>query len=116
MHRSLPRLEWRQPSRAREIPGLTEGPARPAKLFAIDGLRRGRVAQTLCMAIDLLDSVLTSVCGGPTDTIDYRRNHQAPQLFDGIAAQYNWAPDLFSFFQYQRWRRYLVSRLQVIRA
>ena len=72
----------------------------------------GPVAQTLWMAIDLLDSVLTSLCGGPTDTIDYRRNHQAPQLFDGIAAQYNWAPDLFSFFQYQRWRRYVVSRLQ----
>ena len=45
--------------------------------------------------------------------MDYQRNHQARLLFDGIAAQYDWAPDLFSFFQYQRWRRYLVSRLQV---
>ena len=44
--------------------------------------------------------------------MDYRRNHQARQLFDGIAAQYDWVPELFSFFQYQRWRRYLVSRLQ----
>lgn len=40
------------------------------------------------------------------------RNHQARQLFDGIAAQYDWVPDLFSFFQYQCWRRYLVSRLR----
>ena len=41
----------------------------------------------------------------------YYRNHQARQLFDDIAAQYDWVPDLFSFFQYRRWRRYLVSRL-----
>ena len=44
--------------------------------------------------------------------MDYHRNHQSRQLFDGIAAQYDWVPGLFSFFQYQRWRRYLVSRLQ----
>jgi len=44
--------------------------------------------------------------------MDYHRNHQARQLFDGIAAQYDWVPGLFSLFQYQRWRRYLVSRLQ----
>ena len=44
--------------------------------------------------------------------MDNHRNHQARQLFDGIAAQYDWVPDLFSFYQYQRWRRYLVSRLQ----
>ncbi len=44
--------------------------------------------------------------------MNYHRNHQARQLFDGIAAQYDWVPDLFSFFQYQRWRQYLVSRLQ----
>ncbi|MCH8801964.1 MAG: class I SAM-dependent methyltransferase [Chloroflexi bacterium] len=43
----------------------------------------------------------------------YQRNHHARELFDGIAAQYDWAPGLFSFFQYERWRRYLVSRLQV---
>ena len=44
--------------------------------------------------------------------MENHRNHQAQQLFDGIAAQYDWVPDLFSFFQYQRWRRYLVSRMQ----
>ena len=43
--------------------------------------------------------------------MDYRRNHQARQLFDDIADQYDWVPDLFSFFQYRLWRRYLVSRL-----
>ena len=42
----------------------------------------------------------------------YRRNQQTQQLFDGIADQYDWAPGLLSFFQYQRWREYLVSRLQ----
>ena len=41
-----------------------------------------------------------------------QRNRQARQLFDGISAQYDWVPDLFPFFQYKRWRRYLVSRLQ----
>ena len=44
--------------------------------------------------------------------MNYQRNLQAQKLFDGIAAQYDWAPDLLSFFQYQRWRRYLVARLQ----
>ena len=44
--------------------------------------------------------------------MDFYRNHQARQLFDGIAAQYDWAPDLLSFYQYRRWRRHLVSRLQ----
>ncbi len=44
--------------------------------------------------------------------MNFHRNQQARQLFDGIAAQYDWVPDLFSFFQYQRWRQYLVSRLQ----
>ena len=44
--------------------------------------------------------------------MDYHRNRHARQLFDGIAGQYDWVPGLFSFFQYQRWRRYLVSRLQ----
>ena len=43
--------------------------------------------------------------------MNYHRNHQTRQLFDGIAAQYDWVPDLFSFFQYRHWRRYLVSRL-----
>ena len=45
--------------------------------------------------------------------MDYQRNRHAQELFDGIADQYNWVPDLFSFFQYRRWRRDLVSRLQV---
>ncbi|MEE8465689.1 MAG: class I SAM-dependent methyltransferase [Dehalococcoidia bacterium] len=44
--------------------------------------------------------------------MDYQRNHHSRQLFDGIAAQYDWMPGLFSFFQYRRWRRYVVSRLQ----
>jgi demethylmenaquinone methyltransferase/2-methoxy-6-polyprenyl-1,4-benzoquinol methylase len=44
--------------------------------------------------------------------MNHHRNLHARQLFDGIAAQYDWVPGLFSFFQYQRWRRYLVSRLQ----
>ncbi len=44
--------------------------------------------------------------------MDYHRNHQTRQLFDGIAAQYDWAPSLLSFFQYQGWRRFVVSRLQ----
>jgi demethylmenaquinone methyltransferase/2-methoxy-6-polyprenyl-1,4-benzoquinol methylase len=44
--------------------------------------------------------------------MDYHRNHHSRQLFDGIAAQYDWAPGLFSYFQYQRWRSYVVSRLQ----
>ena len=44
--------------------------------------------------------------------MDYQRNRHAQELFDGIADQYNWVPDLFSFFQYRRWRRDLVSRLQ----
>ena len=44
--------------------------------------------------------------------MDYYHNHHSRQLFDGIAAQYDWVPGLFSFFQYQRWRGYVVSRLQ----
>ena len=44
--------------------------------------------------------------------MDYHRNHQTRELFDGIAAQYDWAPGLLSFFQYQGWGRYVVSRLQ----
>lgn len=43
--------------------------------------------------------------------MNFCRNHQARQLFDGIAAQYDWAPDLLSFYQYRRWRRHLVSSL-----
>lgn len=44
--------------------------------------------------------------------MDYRRNHHSRQLFDGIAAQYDWVPGLFSYFQYQRWRGKVVSQLQ----
>ena len=44
--------------------------------------------------------------------MDYHRNVHARQIFDGIAAQYDWAPGLLSFFQYQRWRSYVVSRFQ----
>ena len=44
--------------------------------------------------------------------MDYHRNHHSRQLFDGIAAQYDWMPGLFSYFQYQRWRGYVVSHLQ----
>jgi len=44
--------------------------------------------------------------------MDYHRNHHSRQLFDGIAAQYDWVPGLFSYFQYQRWRGYVVSHLQ----
>ena len=45
--------------------------------------------------------------------MDYHRNHHSRQLFDGIAAEYDWVPGLFSYFQYQRWRGYVVSRLEV---
>lgn len=44
--------------------------------------------------------------------MDYHRNHHSRQLFDGIAAQYDWVPGLFSYFQYQRWRGFVVSHLQ----
>lgn len=44
--------------------------------------------------------------------MDNHRNLHARQLFDGIAAQYDWVPAVFSFFQYHGWRRYLVSLLQ----
>ena len=44
--------------------------------------------------------------------MDYHRNHHSRQLFDGIAAQYDWVPGLFTYFQYQRWRGYVVSHLQ----
>ena len=44
--------------------------------------------------------------------MNYHRSHHSRQLFDGIAAQYDWVPGLFSFYQYQRWRGYVVSRLQ----
>jgi len=44
--------------------------------------------------------------------VDFHRNLHAQKLFDGIAGQYDWVPGLLSFYQYRRWRRHLVSRLQ----
>ena len=44
--------------------------------------------------------------------MDYQRNRHARELFDGIAAQYDWGPGLLDFCQDQRRRRYVVSRLQ----
>lgn len=37
----------------------------------------------------------------------------ATQLFKGIANNYELPAQIFSFFQYQHWRRYLVSRLEL---
>ena len=49
-------------------------------------------------------------------TIDpYRKNAQALGLFDGIAQGYERPADLFSFFQYRRWQRSLVSQLELTR-
>ena len=44
--------------------------------------------------------------------MDYHRNHHSRQLFDRIAAQYDWAPSFLSFFQYHGWTRFVVSRLE----
>lgn len=41
----------------------------------------------------------------------YARNRHATRLFDGIAAGYDGLAELFSGFQYGRWRRFLVSRI-----
>ena len=43
----------------------------------------------------------------------YTRNHHTREIFDGIAAGYDVLAEVFSFFQYRRWRRCLVSRLDV---
>ncbi len=40
-----------------------------------------------------------------------QKNMHARRLFDGIARDYERPAQLFSLFQYRRWRRYLVSRL-----
>ena len=37
----------------------------------------------------------------------------ARRMFDGIATSYEWPAELFSFFQYGRWRKSLVSQLEV---
>ncbi len=39
------------------------------------------------------------------------RNRQAASLFDGIATGYDFLPQLFSFWQYIRWRHHLVDAL-----
>ena len=41
------------------------------------------------------------------------KTSHAQRLFDGIARSYEWPAEVFSFFQYGRWRRYLVSQLRV---
>ena len=41
------------------------------------------------------------------------KNRLALRLFDGIADSYEWPANLFSFFQYSRWRRSLVSELRL---
>ena len=43
----------------------------------------------------------------------YMMNQRARRLFDGIAAQYDLLAELYSFLQNARWRRYLISRLNV---
>ena len=45
--------------------------------------------------------------------MDHQRNFHARRLFDGIANRYDLPAELFSFFQYGRWRGYLISRLNV---
>ena len=41
------------------------------------------------------------------------KNAHAQGLFDGIAGSYECPAEVFSFFQYGRWRRFLVSQLRV---
>ena len=43
----------------------------------------------------------------------HAKNAHAQGLFDGIARSYEGPAQVFSFFQYRRWRRFLVSRLRV---
>lgn len=47
----------------------------------------------------------------PTQETVYARNRHATRLFDGIAAGYDGLAELFSGYQYGRWRRFLVSRI-----
>ena len=42
-----------------------------------------------------------------------RKNEHARRLFDGIARRYEGPAQVFSYFQYGRWRRGLVSRLRL---
>ena len=43
----------------------------------------------------------------------HTKNARAQRLFDGIAGSYEWPAEVFSFFQYGRWRRFLLSQLRV---
>ena len=43
----------------------------------------------------------------------HRKNEHARRLFDGIAHRYEGPAQAFSYFQYGRWRRALVSRLSM---
>ena len=43
----------------------------------------------------------------------YRGDTEAQRIFDGIADEYERPARLFSFFQYNRWRRFLVGRLDL---
>ena len=49
----------------------------------------------------------------PSDA--HTKNAHAQGLFDGIAGSYEWPAEVFSLFQYGRWRRFLVSQLNVSR-
>src|SRR3989304_6693230 len=40
-------------------------------------------------------------------------NGQSRHMFDGIARSYEGPAEVFSFFQYGRWRRFLVSQIDV---
>ena len=40
------------------------------------------------------------------------KNRLALRIFDGIAGSYEWPANVFSLFQYARWRRSLVSELR----
>ena len=43
----------------------------------------------------------------------HHKNLEARRLFDGIAGRYEEPARAFSLFQYDRWRRFLVSRLEL---
>ena len=43
----------------------------------------------------------------------HKKNAHAQGLFDGIAGTYEWPAEFLSFFQYGRWRRFLVSQLRI---
>lgn len=60
-------------------------------------------------AARLRERALVRVPGGPRMS----KNTRARSLFDGIAHSYEAPAQLFSYFQYGRWRRFLVSRLKL---